>query len=81
VRLQSYKLRRLILTLSRCSSASPPPGEVLARKGCAEGMRSVTFRLSGHISSVALGAAGVAEGSTLHRDEPPLVALRMEGEL
>src|SRR5215212_8509697 len=33
------------------------------------------------ISSVASGAAGVGEGPAPRRDEPPLVALRMEGEL
>src|SRR5215213_7043155 len=33
------------------------------------------------ISSVASGAAGVGEGHAPRRDEPPFVALRMEGEL
>src|SRR5215207_5390312 len=47
---------------------------------CARGERE-NSPFCPNISSVALGAAGVGEGPAPRRDEPPLVALRMEGEL
>src|SRR5215208_5220507 len=47
---------------------------------CARGERE-NSPFCPNISSVASGAAGVGEGPAPRRDEPPLVALRMEGEL